>query len=365
MQTENLEVMRDAVVGGDLRVEGMLEAPNIKGFLKGMFRDEAALVHAYPRPLCGWAALVGRTLPADVFLAEDGVWHATGLKGGAPVITETSSAASLAEETALRRRAVREIYNDMFLSMRLRHPVTDWELGNYISLDNHVRQQSGYRMSAPIRLAPGETIQVTLDNGGLAFPIALVADDQAPGWHDLPFISTDLEAGSRVYRYSAAVDTSVIVSCLGEPEDIAVWRSVADILPARLLSASGAPVSGTRHTRGGRLMPDGSVADSSGYGATPLLRVAADTALVYNGYIMPSDTDTHVIALFYDYEGNLLQGHYAGRELDDSRMVRHEVSDAPLRLHLILPSRTCTARFGYDVRRPLGVRNHPFFIERV
>ena len=58
-------VSRDFSVGGDARVngnaevchnlivKGWLEAPNIKGPLKGFFNSEEALKRAYPRPMAG------------------------------------------------------------------------------------------------------------------------------------------------------------------------------------------------------------------------------------------------------------------------------------------------------------------------
>ncbi len=91
-------VSRDFAVGGDARVngnaevchnlivKGWLDAPNIKGPLKGFFISEDALRRAYPRPMAGWYALVGSTLPADIWVAElrSGRWEwtPTGERGG-------------------------------------------------------------------------------------------------------------------------------------------------------------------------------------------------------------------------------------------------------------------------------------------
>ncbi len=61
-------------VGGDLRVDGWLEAPNIKGALKGLYADAEALMKQWPRPEPGWFALVGDTLPATLFRTEGGKW---------------------------------------------------------------------------------------------------------------------------------------------------------------------------------------------------------------------------------------------------------------------------------------------------
>lgn len=66
----------------DLRVKGWLDADNIKGMCKGLYATVEKLNETYPRPMPGWFALVGDTLPADVYRYKDGKWVATGEKGG-------------------------------------------------------------------------------------------------------------------------------------------------------------------------------------------------------------------------------------------------------------------------------------------
>lgn len=90
----NLSVSRDHVVGGHLKargnsqfdhnvvIKGWLDAKNIKGPCKGLYASEEALKKAYPKPMPGWYALVGDTLPADVYRTDGGEWVATGEKGG-------------------------------------------------------------------------------------------------------------------------------------------------------------------------------------------------------------------------------------------------------------------------------------------
>ena len=90
----NLSVSRDHVVGGHLKargnsqfehnvvIKGWLDAKNIKGPCKGLYASEEALKKAYPKPMPGWYALVGDTLPADVYRVDGGEWVATGEKGG-------------------------------------------------------------------------------------------------------------------------------------------------------------------------------------------------------------------------------------------------------------------------------------------
>lgn len=72
----------DVTVGHNMVVKGWLDAPNIKGTCKGLYASEEALKAAYPRPMPGWFALVGNTLPAQVWRVDGGEWKPTGETGG-------------------------------------------------------------------------------------------------------------------------------------------------------------------------------------------------------------------------------------------------------------------------------------------
>ena len=90
----NLSVSRDITTGGHLTargnsvfdhnviIKGWLDAKNIKGPCKGLYASVEKLEAAYPKAMPGWYALVGDTLPADVYRAEGGEWVGTGEKGG-------------------------------------------------------------------------------------------------------------------------------------------------------------------------------------------------------------------------------------------------------------------------------------------
>lgn len=90
----NLSVSRDITAGGHLTargnsvfdhnvvIKGWLDAKNIKGPCKGLYASLDALKAAYPRPMPGWYALVGDTLPAAVYRTEGDEWVATGEQGG-------------------------------------------------------------------------------------------------------------------------------------------------------------------------------------------------------------------------------------------------------------------------------------------
>lgn len=69
-------------VGHNVTVKGWLDAPNIKGPLKGLYASVASLEAAYPFPEPGWFALVGNTLPASVYRVDGDKWVATGETGG-------------------------------------------------------------------------------------------------------------------------------------------------------------------------------------------------------------------------------------------------------------------------------------------
>lgn len=78
----HLNVNGDGLFGHNLVVKGWLDAPNIKGPLKGLYASEETLKAAYPRPMPGWFALVGNTLPAQVWRVDGGKWMPTGETGG-------------------------------------------------------------------------------------------------------------------------------------------------------------------------------------------------------------------------------------------------------------------------------------------
>ncbi len=82
-------VAGNVMVGHNLVVEGWLDARNIKGPDKGMFKDERTLKSMIPFPRNGWRALVGTKLPADLYLVEGFHWFKTGEKSGDPKIDLT------------------------------------------------------------------------------------------------------------------------------------------------------------------------------------------------------------------------------------------------------------------------------------
>ena len=119
----SVAVGRDVTVGGrstvrgnatfnrDVYISGWLNARNIRGAGKGLYETVDKLNSAYPNPE---NALVGDTLPADIYRAWGGEWVATGQKGGEPVLelaklTELSE--SLENEVSARVAADEALKN--------------------------------------------------------------------------------------------------------------------------------------------------------------------------------------------------------------------------------------------------------------
>ena len=113
----DISVGRHAVVGGDakvcggmtvgknLKVEGWLDAKNLKAANKGVFLNEESLKTAYPVPKYGWWALVGDTLPAALWVAADGEWANTGGTGG-DILLESEVLADIKERLARAQEGV-------------------------------------------------------------------------------------------------------------------------------------------------------------------------------------------------------------------------------------------------------------------
>ena len=89
---------------GSVKVEGWLDAKNIKGANKGIFTTVEKLKAAYPLPHDGWWAIVGSTLPGPIYVGDGGEWVATGETGGNPTI-----------DSEQYNEAVAELQNDMAL----------------------------------------------------------------------------------------------------------------------------------------------------------------------------------------------------------------------------------------------------------
>lgn len=90
-------IQGDVRVGHNLRVEGWLDARNIKTPAKGIFLTDAKLREAYPYPHPGWWALVGESLPALLYVSDEGEWVSTGRTVGNLVVDGSGMADALDE----------------------------------------------------------------------------------------------------------------------------------------------------------------------------------------------------------------------------------------------------------------------------
>ena len=86
----NANVQGNVVVHMNMKVEGWLDAKNIKGPNKGIFTTVEKLREAFPRPHDGWWAIVGKSLPSPIYVGDGGEWVATGESGGNPMLEDTS-----------------------------------------------------------------------------------------------------------------------------------------------------------------------------------------------------------------------------------------------------------------------------------
>lgn len=101
----SLAVGRRMALGGELRIggnlhvkqnvkiDGWLDAPNLKSPAKGLYLtlDDLESAHREPRP--GSWALVGDSLPAMLYVAKGRRWHSTGHLAGSPLVVAASSSA--------------------------------------------------------------------------------------------------------------------------------------------------------------------------------------------------------------------------------------------------------------------------------
>lgn len=102
-------IQGDGHIKGFLKVDGWLEAKNIKAANKGLFTTVEKLREAYPLPHDGWWAIVGNTLPGYIYIADGGVWISTGEMGGSPTIESERYASSIAELEASMTTAKADI----------------------------------------------------------------------------------------------------------------------------------------------------------------------------------------------------------------------------------------------------------------
>lgn len=130
---------------GSVKVEGWLDAKNIKGANKGIFTSVEKLKEAYPFPHDGWWAIVSKSLPGPIYVGDGGEWVATGEEGGNPTI-----------DSEQYNEAVAELQGDMNL---LKKSVADIEEKNKAQ-DTNITTQGNNIIAIQNQV---NTVQTTAD----------------------------------------------------------------------------------------------------------------------------------------------------------------------------------------------------------
>ena len=102
-------IQGDAHIKGGVKVDGWLDAQNVKVSNKGLFTTIEKLRAAYPNPQDGWWAIVGNSLPSPIYTVDGGVWISTGEMGGNPTIESERYANSIVELEASMTTAKTDI----------------------------------------------------------------------------------------------------------------------------------------------------------------------------------------------------------------------------------------------------------------
>lgn len=122
----NANVQGNVVVHMNMKVEGWLDAKNIKGSNKGIFTTVEKLREAFPRPHDGWWAIVGKSLPSPIYVGDGGEWVATGESGGNPMLEDTSGALQQAIDDAKNKaNEAKKAIEDMVSSLPIAQETGD------------------------------------------------------------------------------------------------------------------------------------------------------------------------------------------------------------------------------------------------
>lgn len=103
-------IQGSARIGHNLKIEGWLEARNIKGALKGFFPTVEALRAAYAIPETGWLALVGESMPATIWYGEGGEWKTKGATCGQISADASALLSSLREQSDNTKESLDFLY---------------------------------------------------------------------------------------------------------------------------------------------------------------------------------------------------------------------------------------------------------------
>lgn len=166
----------NAVVKGNLKVEGWLDARNLKHPCKGLFSDAESLGRACPHPKPGSWALVGPSLPAAIYIAVGGRWEDTGETGGDINVDLDAYDAAI--------EAVNARVNELdALIQSSQHPV---EVGDVANADLVIADENG---SAIVTFADGHIRTARFDSSVIASGNTASGDASASGTDSTSILS--------------------------------------------------------------------------------------------------------------------------------------------------------------------------------
>lgn len=140
----------------NLEVKGWLKARNIVGTCKGFFASETKLNSCYPKPENGWWALVGNTLPAEIYRAEGKKWIDTGEQGGeiVPYLDELEETVLENKNniTSLQENKQNNLTFDNTPTEGSNNPVTSGGVKSYVEKKEYINGvvMNGYVPNDPI-----------------------------------------------------------------------------------------------------------------------------------------------------------------------------------------------------------------------
>lgn len=231
----------DMHVKGSIKIDGWIDAKNIKSACKGLFRSESDLTNAYPEPRNGWWAIIGDTIPGIIYIAKDGIWNSTQKTGGSINIDI-------------------DHYNNLF--ERLSDDVHELDT-KLDTIDNELE-----KMASNIEIKAGSfksAQQKAKDNNGLWMWMLEEGEIKKPIWHvgsgvfiDAVGAEVFIEPELNVFKYTAILtqdnDTIVVPTSAGIIYDMVVdWgdgsdvQSVSGLISRKTLTHKYTGAAGTKY----------------------------------------------------------------------------------------------------------------------
>lgn len=217
-----------AVVRHGLLVEGWLEARHTVGPMKGLFVTPDALRSRWARPEPGWWALVGDTLPAEVWVERKGRWAPTGhMASGVDVPLDYLNGVAHDLDMAMPRRLDFEAGPESG-EILLRRPSGDLTAIVPAATQIEAGLMTAGDRSLLTRLAAlEETISSAAGSSGLRLALSPLPAELAPGQRVL--LSPTLWKGGEEITPAAVRWRVTRVS--GSPQGDAEWNGAHELTP--------------------------------------------------------------------------------------------------------------------------------------